>query len=249
MHELDSFGYNSLHFICSIPKTLYFDPQCPLINEIRFELQMRTALQHVWANMYHDTGYKSGIEVPPEYLRSLNRLAGMLELADEQFSNIRSNISNYRHKVKALVRDGKLEDVLLDGDSFRSFLDQKPFDKLNDRIARINQAEVVPASLVPYLKIFKDFRLRTLGELSRFIKDNSDDAYQLALYQLATTDIDIISSAIGVQNLCIVHILKSGMGVEGLKRMFDTLGGVNDYNLLRAQRVMDAASKLAFLNR
>lgn len=249
MHELDSFGYNSLHFICSIPKSLYYDPECPLINEIRFELQMRTALQHVWANMYHDTGYKSGIEVPPEYLRSLNRLAGMLELADEQFSNIRSNISNYRHRVKALVRDGKLDDVLLDGDSFHSFLEQKPFDKLNDRIARINQAEIVPASPVPYLKIFKDFRFRTLGELSRFIGENSEDAFQLALYQLANTDMDIISSTIGVQNLCIVHILKCGMGVDGLKRMFDILGGVNDYNQERAERVMKAASKLAFLNR
>ena len=249
MHELDSFGYNSLHYICSIPKSLYYDPECPMLNEIRFELQMRTALQHVWANMYHDTGYKSGIEVPAEYLRALNRLAGMLELADEQFSNIRASISDYRHRVEALVRGGRLDDVLLDGDSFRSFLEQKPFDKLNERIARINQAEIVNVSLVPYLKIFKDFRLRTLGDLSRFIQENRDDAYHLALIQLASTDIDIISSSIGIQNLCIVHILKSGTGVSGLVRMFETLGGVNDYNRARAERIMSTASNLEFLNR
>ena len=78
--EVDSFGYLSLHYICR-------DPEFPY----RFEVQMRTILQHAWANMNHDTGYKSGVEVPMEYSRNMNRLAGMLELVDEQFSRIRTS--------------------------------------------------------------------------------------------------------------------------------------------------------------
>ena len=144
LHEVDRFGYMSLHYICRHPDFPF-----------RFEVQMRTILQHAWANMNHDTGYKSDVEVPVEYMRNMNRLAGMLELVDEQFSRIRTEINDYRRQVQSLVTSGRLEEVPLDGDSFRSFLNLGPFDALNRRIASVNQAEIQEVSLMPYLAFFK----------------------------------------------------------------------------------------------
>lgn len=249
MHQLNSFGYNSLHYVCRIPKTMFFDPAMPELNEYRFEIQMRSALQHVWATIDHDTGYKSGVEVPRDYLRNLNRLAGMLELVDEQFCQIRTDINNYRREVQSLVASGKFDEVSLDGDSFKSYLRLKPFDKLTKRIAAINQAEVHESSSLPYLEILKDFNFTTLGDVERFIKENSDDAYQLAVYQIGNTDLDIIASTVAIQDLCIVHILKKDGGVHGLKHMFDVLGGESEYNRDRAQRIMESAGQLQILNR
>ena len=249
MHQFDSFGYNSLHYICRVPAVLYRDPACPELNEIRFELQMRTALQHVWSAIQHDIGYKSEIETPVEYHRCLSRLAGMLELADDEFSRIRNSISDYRRRAQSLVRKGNLEEVPLDGDTFRSYLSQNPFGKLNRKIAAITQAELHEASLVPYLAVLRQLGMTTLGDVERMMRANFDDAYQLALFQLGSTDIDILSESVGLQNLCIVHILKKGGGKLGVRMMFDHINGPTPQNEYMAELVLTQASRLSFMNR
>lgn len=241
MHSLDQFGYMSLHYICSIPKQLYFDEEHPEINEWRFEIQMRTALQHVWATAYHDTGYKSDIEVPREYIRALSRLAGILEIADEQFSEIIGDLAEYRRRVRALVKDKKFADLTLDGDTFRSYLELNPFDRLNQKIAAINKAEIAPQSFMPYLNIFLLLEFKTLADIEKLIADYSEEAYQLALLQLGNTDIDIVSSTIGVQNLCIVFILKYGSGEGGLKLFYDSIYGERESNIRAARRTYKQA--------
>lgn len=247
-HALDRFGYNSLHFICRIPKNLYYDSEHPEINEIWFEIQMRTALQHVWATMDHDTGYKSGVEIPTDYLRNLNRIAGMLELADEQFSQIRTAVNNYRRTRLSLVNSGNFADVPLDVESFRNYLNLDPFGKLNKKIAAINQAEIHQTSQMPYLNVLKKLEFQTLGEVDSFIRDNFDDAYQLAVFQLGNTDIDIIDSSVAVLNLCVVYILKNGGTEDDLKTFFDFLNGKSDSNADRATRVYGRAKMCSFMH-
>ena len=243
-HTLESFGYMSLHYICRIPETLYKDPEHPELNRIRFEIQMRTALQHVWANMYHDTGYKSGVEVPVEHLRNLNRLAGMLELADDEFSRIRTQINDYRRKVQGLVSDGHFESVPLNGDTFRSYLALEPFKSLNNRIAAINQAEIQEVNLMYFLTALTKLGFKTLGDIEKMKNECAAYAYKLAVHQLGQTDIDIVSSAIGLQNLCIVNVVQRGGGEAGLTYFFELLNGPSPYNASQAARLMTAINKL-----
>lgn len=235
LHQLDSFGYNSLHYICRY-------------KGIRFELQLRTTLQHAWAAINHDTGYKSGVEIPREYMRQMNRLAGMLELADDEFSRIRMELTDYRRRVQQLVQNGKLDDVLLDGDTFRSYLQAQPLDSLNRRIAAINQAEIQEVSLLRYLKVLKEIiGCKTLGDVSRLIAEQTEDAYRLARHQLGNTDLDIMSSAVGLQNVCVVSLLKQGEGKNGLVRMFNALNGFAPQNEELAELTFKQAANLPFM--
>lgn len=249
IRAVDSFGYGSLHYICQIPKSIYNDPAHPEVNTIRFEIQMRTALQHVWATFDHDTGYKSGIEVPAEYIRRINRLAGVLELADEQIGQLRTEINDYRRKVQSMMDEGFFDEVNLDTESFRHYIKMGPFDSLNKKIAAINQAEIHQSSMMPYLRVMQDLGYKTLGDLYSLIEKSSEDAYQFAVYELGNTDLDIISSTVGLQDLLIVDILKKGLGKDGLVKMFEVLNGENEYNTTRAGRILEHAEKLEFMNK
>ena len=115
LHRLDSFGYNSLHYICRLKPPLRLPrggetaaPEASprgglegVLYELPFEIQMRTALQHVWSTLDHDTAYKDGgVKIPNEYQRQFNRLAGMLELIDEEFSRLRNVLTDYRRHTE-----------------------------------------------------------------------------------------------------------------------------------------------------
>ena len=247
-HEIDSFGYLSLHYICRIPESAYTSPDHIELNHIRFEVQMRTVLQHAWANMNHDTGYKSGVEIPKVYKRNLSRLAGMLELVDDEFSRIRNELADYRRQVQKLVASGNLDEVQLDGDAFKSYLQIGPFDALTRRIASINQAEIQPVDLAPFLTLFKAMGLKTLGDIDMLVKNHSDAAYQIACFQIGLTDIDILSSSVAPQNLCTAFILTNGGGRVGLKWMLDTLNGPSDGNEAMADLLMEQTKDLPFMN-
>ena len=246
--ETDRFGYMSLHYVCRIPESLYQEPSMPELNQIRFELQMRSTLLHVWANMYHDMGYKSEVEIPVEYQRNMSRLAGMLELADEQFSRIRREINDYRRNVQSLVDSGNFNEVPLNGDTFRSYLELKPFRRLAEKIAAINQAELYEDSLMPYYKVFYLLGMKTVGDIERLRNECSDAAFQLASLQLAGTGLDIVAHFVALQNLCIVYVLKQGFGEAGLLRLFNLVYGESGYNAQRAQRVFEQAQKINLIS-
>ena len=238
LHQLDSFGYNSLHYIWRQK-----DGQGELGN-LRFELQMRTALQHVWSTIEHDTGYKGEVKIPKEYKRQFSRLAGMLELVDDEFSRLRTVLTDYRRQIQALVKNGQLDDVPLSGESFRSYLNLNPFNRLNRRIAAVNQAEIYPISLMHFLPLLESFGFETLGDVQGFIEENSDDAYRLALSQLAMTDLDILSSGTALQYLCLVYVLKHGGGRDGLKFVYDTINGESEANSRLADMMLEQTETL-----
>jgi hypothetical protein len=203
----------------------------------------------VWSTIEHDIGYKGSVKILPEYRRQFSRLAGMLELIDDEFSRLRTALTDYRRQTLALVKSGQLDDVPLSRETFRSYLDLQPFDRLNHRIAAVNQAEVFPVGMMPYLRVLESFGMETLGDVQHFIDENSDDAYQLALSQLAITDLDILSSSMALQYLCLVHVLKHNGGREGIISLYNIVNGESDANGMLADLMMEQAQTLPFMQK
>lgn len=83
-----TFGYGSHHLILEV------DDSTEDLAEYRglvFEVQIRTVLQHAWAEFEHDIRYKRGPEdADPAVDRAFTLAAGLIELADQQFDLIAS---------------------------------------------------------------------------------------------------------------------------------------------------------------
>ena len=105
MPDPERFGYQSLHYIAE-----FSDARCGFVEysrfrSIRFEIQVRSILQHAWAEIEHDLGYKSAAAIPREFRRRFSRIAGLLELADDEFAAIRRGLDAYAATVEREIRD------------------------------------------------------------------------------------------------------------------------------------------------
>ena len=94
------FGYNSLHIVAKFTNSRCQLVEYQMYQDIRFEIQIRTVLQHAWAEVEHGLGYKSHYEPPMDVKRKLYRLAATLEILDEEFENIRYDIALYNQSFE-----------------------------------------------------------------------------------------------------------------------------------------------------
>ncbi len=85
----NEFGYLSNHYIIKINSIRSHLPEWEKFKDLNAEIQLRTVLQHSWAAISHELEYKSKFDVPDLLKRKLFRLAGLFELADEQFVQVK----------------------------------------------------------------------------------------------------------------------------------------------------------------
>lgn len=123
--DADRFGYLSLHYVCALSLSRLRLTEYRRFQAHRFEIQIRSILQHAWAEMEHDLGYKSKLSVPKEIRRRFSRLAGLLEIADNEFAQLRDTQLNYENRIFAQIKS-KPESVPIDAISLRVFINDDP---------------------------------------------------------------------------------------------------------------------------
>ena len=117
--EPDRFGYCSVHYVVKMSARRLSLTEYQPYKDLKCEIQIRSVLQHAWAEIEHDIGYKSEVTIPKEMRRSFSRIAGLLEIADKEFNNIRASLSLYKNIVQDQIKqkaplDQEIDAVVLE---------------------------------------------------------------------------------------------------------------------------------------
>ena len=183
----DRFGYVSLHYVIELSPQRSKMPEYRRFAGMKAELQIRSLLQHVWAETEHDLGYKSTQSVPKLIRRRFARLAGMLEIADAEFVALRNELSRYENEVPALIED-EPSSVQIDKASLASyFQSSETLRRSDEAIGALTGAKVVsvPSLIDLYLGHLSFIGISTLGELEAALRANEEAIRQFSKTWLA----------------------------------------------------------------
>ena len=92
----NSFGYRSVHYLVELAPEHVDRSDRRWFQGLVAEIQVRTILQHAWAEIEHDIQYKSVRAIPAAIRRRLAAVAGLLEIADREFQAIQDEDERHR---------------------------------------------------------------------------------------------------------------------------------------------------------
>lgn len=168
-------GYRSTHYVCDVGVARATLPEFDGMSDLKFEFQVRTILQHAWAELAHDRNYKLSSSLPRDMERQLYLYAGMLEIADKGFDELSSRIDKYAEKLSN-QSDDRLMKANLDSVSLITFV---------NRWAKINDFELQSASTKETPDLIKELaalNITTAGQLNSIVPQDYAERSKLCGY-------------------------------------------------------------------
>jgi len=205
----DRFGYLSLHYVVSLSKSYGKLPGYKRLAHLKAEIQIRSILQHAWAEIEHDLGYKSKHAIPIHMRRRFSRLSGLLELADYEFDGLRKNLRDYSEEV-ATAQD---IDIPLDKISLTHFIKRDDLVRmLDNEIQNQTGLELVfedwfAESLVDKLLFVG---VSKLSDLEAGLRHRSEVISRFAIEHLKGSTYSSIHRGVSVYYFCTGLLAESG---------------------------------------
>ena len=229
----EKFGYCSVHYVVSMNEERLKLPECRAYAGMKCEIQIRTVLQHAWAEIEHDLGYKSEIARPKDIRRSFSRLAGLLEVADKEFQEIRDFLTEYQEKVETEMEQdvSKLPDSDLDAVLLEAIINTNPkIQELNRQIGEISGREIDTKELqekyVTTLQELNFLKIHTTTQLNERIERNADLALYLTDKILRNDDkteqATALTKTIGIFYICYAELLLNGCGKDEIMQYMES---------------------------
>lgn len=162
---VDKVGYRSVHYICRLNAKRRELAEYAEFADLRFEIQVRSILQHGWAEIEHDRRFKYPGELPPDLSRQFALLAGNLELLDRDFDRL----------VKEV--DARGEQLRLESASPAGKTTRLTVDVVSGYLAATFKKEIEQKQIEPRLAphprtVLRELRtmgVKTLGDLHQLV--------------------------------------------------------------------------------
>jgi putative GTP pyrophosphokinase len=161
---IDKIGYRSVHFVCKLGSDRTVLPELSQYMDLAFEVQVRTVLQHAWAEVAHDRTYKFSGSLPPETQRRLHLISGLLEMADGEFDRLSADIDKYAKEVKEKTEANELEEIDINTTSLIQYL----YAKFKKDRWWLEPIEPNPKTVSDYDEVIselKQFGIRNMEEI------------------------------------------------------------------------------------
>ncbi len=206
----DRFGYLSLHYVAKMSPNRLQLRENRGFTKCQVEIQIRSILQHSWAEIQHNLGYKTAQSVPRELQRRFSRLAGLLEIADDEFTAIREDFEKYEKKVRADIRTAP-ESVTVDIASLRAFVEgSNVVSELDEKIARIMRAKLTKVKVRDSdLQQIAYVGFKTIGDIEQALAIRKDVVHRFAELWIDNQYTDV-ARGISVFYLCYVVLAERG---------------------------------------
>lgn len=118
----EKLGYQSVHYLAKLKTNRTNLAEYKRFDGLVVEIQVRTVMQHAWAEIEHDIRYKSASAIPPEISRRFMTLAGLLEIADREFEAIQEQDAHLRETAVTKIFAGKFSEVEITPDALSAYL-------------------------------------------------------------------------------------------------------------------------------
>lgn len=186
MLETDKVGYLSVHYILQLNEKRLELSEYKLYKDLKCEVQVRTLLQHAWAEIEHDRNYKFAGVLPKEIKRRFYLVAGVLELMDSEFDKLSKDIDEYEKKAKKAVSKGNYN-LSIDSKSVEQYM-LKRFEGRTD-IRACTDGTIVSEKVVEELI---RFGYKTIQDIDNDLNDLGDKFQEAETYVGALRSLMII---------------------------------------------------------
>ncbi|MBU3101928.1 MULTISPECIES: GTP pyrophosphokinase [Clostridium] len=206
LDKQEKLGYKSVHYLIKLKPSRCNLSEYKLFTDMVAEVQVRTILQHAWAEIEHDIEYKSETIIPIDIKRRFMALAGLLEIADREFQSIQNDDVMLKKQSRISVNSGKLQNIEITNDSVKAYLDKK----LGGEADKDNIYDHEANMLI-------ELGFKDLQQVDDCIKNYDVENIRRILFDKIDSEKSVSDKAVS-QFLLFMSLLIAGMGETFIKR-------------------------------